>query len=207
MTGASDEPKLWQGELYSVVKEELLSLVTTSLSDKEARRHTLAALVPTRTYGDGTDTYEDFIRPEHAATSEQAAAAKELYWLRVSLGEITSERPTDETTFFADAEGAARAYLREQGIDFMDEQTTIVFWSPRRQRYVTIDLDFYQNLLMRARREIGFIFGRMLRFEPGYTGDGLPPAYHPVVTAAQRARAEAWLNKYPWRNGTYSLGG
>ena len=48
----------------------------------------MVEIVPKRQYGDGVETYRDFIRHQHVRDVNQRAAAKELYWVRVWRGEI-----------------------------------------------------------------------------------------------------------------------
>ncbi|PJE28863.1 hypothetical protein SAMN06297129_1286 [Pseudooceanicola antarcticus] len=195
----------WQGDLYELSLGELLALQGMSLADKQARREELARVVPTRDYGDGTDTYEDFIEPQHATGPEQAAAAKELFWIRSDLGEIERLYPNAESDLFVIAVIRARVYLREVGIDYRGDQKTVVFWSEQRGRHVQVDLDLYQRLILKGEREIGYRFGRLLRFEPNDPNRDLPRADHTSISREQKAQAEAWLQKYPWRNGCRRL--
>lgn len=200
----TDVPELWQGSLYQLSLEELIVLNDMPNSQRQARREALAQIVSKRVYGDGTETYEDFILPQHGQDPAQAAAAKELYWLRVFLNEISNQGSDSESTLFAMAAAQAHAYLREIGIDYRGAKETVVFWSDRRGRHVQIDLELYQRLILKAQSAVGYQFGRMLRFEPDR---GLPREDSPVISSEQRAQAEAWLQKYPWRNGSYKLAG
>lgn len=81
----------------------------------------------------------------------------------------------------------------------------MVFWSERRGRYVQIGHDFFQQLITKGHLEIGYNFGKLLRFERNSPSNKLPSKDAPNVTAEQKARAEAWLQKYPWRNGAVTL--
>ncbi|GAA3855059.1 hypothetical protein [Celeribacter arenosi] len=205
----SDTPEkrqlLWHGELYEIGLEELLSLNDMPLSARKARRDTLAKIVPMRMYGDGTEAYEDFIKPHHAADPEQGAAANELFWIRKLFGEIETTHPNEDTTFFAQAAEQARRSLRDMGIDFRGCMNTVVFWSERRGRHVQIDLDLYQKLLTKGQSQIGYRFGTPLRYERNSPTKDLPSGNHPAITAEQRERAEVWLRKYPWRHGSKLL--
>ena len=201
----TETSEAWQGDLYELSLGELLALQDMSLADKQARRDELARVVPTRDYGDGTDTYEDFIEPQHATGPEQAAAAKELFWIRSDLGEIERIHPNAESDLFVIAVIRARAYLREIGIDYRGDRETVVFWSEQRGRHVQVDLDLYQRLILKGEREIGYRFGRLFRFEPSDPNRDLPRADHSSISRDQKAQAEAWLQKYPWRNGCRRL--
>ena len=72
-------PTLWQGDLYSVSMDEMSLLSRLSPVELSARRTELAEIVPRRQYGDGVETFEDFIHPQHATDENQSVAAKELY--------------------------------------------------------------------------------------------------------------------------------
>lgn len=100
MTGNSEKPQLWEGALFAPNLDELVALSEMSRDEMQDRRDELAEIVPKRQYGDGIETYDDFILPQHAATSGQARAAKELYWLRSHLGEIEPRFPSEDTGFF-----------------------------------------------------------------------------------------------------------
>jgi hypothetical protein len=200
-----DPSELWQGSLYQLSLDEMIVLHDMVREQRQSRRDALARIVPKRLYGDGTETYEDFILPQHGEDPGQAAAAKELYWLRAFLNEIEPSNPNSESTLFAVAAVEALAYMRELGIDYRGARKTVVFWSSRRGRYVQIDLDLYQKLVLKGERQVGFQFGKLLRFEPGNPNRDLPRADSPSITPEQKAQAEAWLKKYPWRNGSYQL--
>lgn len=201
----TNAPKLWQGDVDQVSLDELLCLHDMSFEERQARRDELAKIVPKRRYGDGTETYEDFIQPQHAADPAQAAAAKELFWLRTDLGEIEHSDPNAESTRFAVAASQALAYLRDSGIDYRGDKETVAFWSETRGRHVQIDLDLYQKLILRGERKVGHRFGRLIRFEPDNPNKDLPHADSPSISSDQKMEAEAWLARYPWRSGSYRL--
>lgn len=99
----------------------------------------------------------------------------------------------------------ARAHLRGVGIDYRSYQKTVVFWSEQRGCNVRVDLDLYQRLILKGESEIGYRFGRLLRFEPNNPIRGLPRADHTSISREQKAQAEAWQQKYPRRNGCRRL--
>lgn len=201
-----DKSTLWQGDLYSVSIDEMSLLSNLSSEELGARRAKLAEIVPKRQYGDGVETHEDFIRPQHAKDEVQQAAAKELHWVRVWLGEIERTNPKEDTDGFAKAATRARGFLLNYGIDFKGMRKTYVFWSKSRCRYIQVNYELHRQLVSKGQRQIGYHFKANFGFVSANPNEHLPNARQPSVRPEQSDQARAWVQKYPWRGSCISLG-
>lgn len=186
--------------------DEMLAFRDLSQDELCELRDALQKIVPRRQFGDGVETYEDFIRPQHAQTPEMFKAAKDLLWVRGLLGEVKNVDDGERSTHVRDAVSLAIENLARIGIVYRGLYDTFAFWSPKRRRYIQIDADLRQELLRKAQRQIGFRFSQDRYWASDDQNVELPVARHPEVAAEQKAKAEAWLQRYPWRGGSDALG-
>ncbi len=184
--------------------EDLLALQEMPRVELVAFRERLAAKVTKRSYGDGLETYEDFILPQYAETQEMFEDAKQLYWVRVQLGELGPHEFDVGSDPLTKAVLHAVNTLRKSEIKYYGLKQTYVYWSGEQARYVQISAADRQKALRDAQREIGFRF-RTDRYAEGLGNNlDLPERDHPSITTEQREVANAWLLAHPSR-GSESL--
>jgi len=178
----------------------MLGLSEMTQQELRDRLERLQTIVPMRQYGDGLETYEDYLAPQHAETEAMFNAARELSLIRGVLGKTHSMPAGEHALSLAHAAQTAINTLAELGITYVGFDATYVFWSPKRGRYIQQDTEQRQKLMQRAERDIGYRF-LTGRYENSFERNAdLPNHQSPAVTSQQRSEADAWQLAYPWRS-------
>lgn len=201
----SIEDSGWRGQSDTFELDEFVSLNELSKEALHELTETLQAKVPKRQYGDGVETYEDYILPHHADTQGMFKAAKQLQLIRMLQGDIEDGDVGENSNNIETAVLLAIATLRRHQIKYLGTRNTFVYWSDKRKRYVQIDADLRQLLLIKGQRELGFRCHKdRYRVDAGHNED-LPDRDHPAITQNQKHKASVWFQKYPWRGGSENL--
>jgi hypothetical protein len=140
--------------------------------------------VPQRTWGDGLETYPDYIRP-HEAKSVQIGAAARLLWEMRNFPRTKYSRNFERLESpFRDARRLAHDVLYTHDVVFEGWQNTYFYWQPRRKIWLQIK-GKRREIIVQKRKQIQ---------------DRRMEAVVNELDFRQLLRAErAWMSAYPWR--------
>ncbi len=162
--------------------------------------------VPTREYGDGAETFEDYILPQHAVTYEDYYASDLLVQVRRALSiyqkqvaELSDARPLEPAITLANQ------VLNLNTVSYRGMRDTFVYWSERRNRLIQIDAKVRRAIFEKGQRELGYRF----HFEDYHFADhqnaDLPFANPNPPKKGELPSDMIWSRKYPWRAHSRSL--
>jgi hypothetical protein len=177
--------------LYDLPMEELLEL-----------REILHKIVPKKIYGDGLETYSDYIVSIHASNENDFQSSRLLRIVqqhidsRNTFNILKNDKPFEKPVL------CAIEVLKSHGITYNGLYDTFIFWSDRRRKWVQIDAHLRRKIFNKGQRELGYRF----HYERGSIFDDennhLPDESETSAAPDQIQKESEWWRRYPWRGGS-----
>lgn len=194
------ESQNWKVHLESKEYYRISAIYVSGYDDKFEIYQALKRIVPTRKWGDGIETYEDFIRPNETETWEMLYASELLWDVRKLLGSFQRSTNSADTPFKY-AVDRAKDVLLNHGINFQGMRKTFLFHS-RAGHPRQIDGVIRHKIFIKGEESIGSklyddgreFFGELFDYSDEYF----------EISREKIKKELTWTRQYPWR-GSLSL--
>jgi len=168
-------------------------------------RDALQKIVPQKTFGDGMETFIDYILPADARNTTEYDAAELLKSVQQHLDTINDVRMRDYRKPLEQPVLTAIDVLRIYGITYYGLKETYIFWSDSRQRWVQIDARVRHKIFSKGQRELGYKFSYEGYWEFDGDNSHLPMDIEVNHTRELMLKELEWQRKYWWRGGSRSI--
>lgn len=165
----------------------------------------LKLVVPKRTYGDGVETYEDFIKYFHAEAPDEYEAAFLLHQVQGLLERLVHTGDQSYPSPFEYAVVRATEALQAHGIEYRGLRKTYLVWLRKQERYFQETEDVRLELYAARKKDLGDKFDpRMFAWDNNFVDD--TSAGEPIPTPPGEVPGyDHWMSAYGFRAGLLSL--